>query len=187
MPINDKTKQPGRADKKEKFIRHNWKIKARNCRVIEEGVQNRIMKTKDAIEYAIGLGLDLVEVGYDKVSDTAIAKICEYGKFVYDMKQKEKQAKKQARANLVEIKTVQFSLTIDDADRMRMVERAKAFLKDGDKVKISLRFRGRREMNCVDRAKDVIKGVLNELEGLAKLDSAPQMGGRELTCVVRPA
>ena len=82
-------------ENKEKFIRYNWKIKAKQCRVIEENKQPIIMETKAAIEYAQEKDLDLVEVGYDYKTGISTAKICDYGKYIYELKRKEKLAKKQ--------------------------------------------------------------------------------------------
>ena len=175
----------GQRDAREKFVRHNWKIKASQCRVIEEGQSPTIMNTRDAIEYAQSKGLDLVEVGYDPRSGISTAKVCEYGKYMYEMKRREKQAKKQARANAIELKCLQMHLTTDTADYERMVEQAKSFLNEGDKVKLSLRFRGRRELSNMNYAKELMKGLLSRFDGLAVLDSPPVLNGKELSCVIR--
>jgi len=170
---------------KEKFIRTNWKIKAYECRLIENGTEPRILKTKDALDYAQSLGLDLVEVSYDYRSGVSTCKVCDYGKYVYEQKQREKAAKKQARANQVDLKCLQMSLTTDTADLERMISRAKEFLENGDRVKISLRFRGRRELSNIGMGKDIMKNVLSNFDGLAVLDSAPALNGKELSCIIR--
>lgn len=178
----------GRETKKgERFIRHNWKIKNPMCRLVEDGKPPRVMPTKDALRLAQDAGTDLVEVGYDKYAGVSIVKITDYGKYVYLAKQKEKQLRKAARENQVEIKEVQLSLTIDTADLDRMVDRAKNFLAEGDKVKLALRFRGKREMANLGLAKDLMKRVLSNFDGVALLDSVPQLAGREMSCVLRPA
>lgn len=170
---------------REKFVRTNWKIKAYECRLIEDGREPRILKTKDALEYAQGLGLDLVEISYDYKSGISTCKVCDYGKYVYEQKQREKAAKKQARANQSDLKCLQMSLTTDTADLDRMIARAKEFLEDGDRVKISLRFRGRRELANVGMGKDIMKSVLSHFDGLAVLDSPPALNGKELSCILR--
>ena len=182
-----KPDRPGQKETREKFIRHNWKIKASQCRVIEEGRLPTIMNTRDAIEYAQGKGLDLVEVGYDPRSGVSTAKVCEYGKYVYEMKRREKQVKKQARANATELKCLQMHLTTDTADYERMIEQAKSFLNEGNRVKLSLRFRGRRELSNMDYAKELMKGLLLRFDGLAVLDSPPVMNGKELSCIIKKA
>jgi translation initiation factor IF-3 len=172
---------------KERFVRHNWKIKAARCRVIEENAAPVIMDTREAIEYAQSKGLDLVEVGYDFHTGISTAKICDYGKYQYDLKQKEKLAKKQARANTVDVKCLQMSLTTDTADLNRIIAHAKEFLEKGDKVKLSLRFRGRRELANIGLGRDMMKQVLSNFDGLAVLDSQPTLNGKELSCVLRKA
>lgn len=181
-----KPNRPGSKDR-EKFIRYNWKIKAGQCRVIEDGKPPTIMNTRDAVEYAQSIGFDLVEVGYDPRSGVSTAKICEYGKYVYDIKRREKLAKKQARANTAELKCLQMHLTTDTADYERMVEQAKSFLAKGDRVKLSLRFRGRRELSNIGYAKELMKGLLSRFDGLAVLDSQPALNGKELSCIIRKA
>jgi len=181
----EKSGKPVRKESKERFIRHNWKIKASQCRILEDGKAPVIMDTRDAIEYAQGKGLDLVEVGYDPRSGISTTKICEYGKYVYEMKRREKLAKKLARANTAELKCLQMHLTTDTADYERMIEQAKDFLNEGDRVKLSLRFRGRRELSNMDYAKSLMKKLLIRFDGIAVLDSKPTLNGKELSCIIR--
>lgn len=188
--MNIQQGKPGRSDQRdsrERFIRHNWKIKASQCRVVEDGKPPVVMDTRDAVKYAQDKGLDLVEVGYDPRSGISTAKVCEYGKYVYEMKRREKLAKKQARANATELKCLQMHLTTDTADYERMVEQAKSFLAEGDRVKLSLRFRGRRELSNIGYAKELMKGLLSRFDGLAVLDSQPALNGKELSCIIRKA
>ena len=78
-------------------------------------------------------------------------------------------------------------MTTDTADYERMVEQAKSFLDEGDKVKLSLRFRGRRELSNMNYAKELMKGLLSRFDGLAVLDSPPALNGKELSCIIRKA
>lgn len=172
-------------NKKERKINVNYNIRSSHCRVIEEGVEPKIMKTYAAVEYAESKGLDLIEVGYDKVNHCSNCKIGDYSKFVYEQKKREKQAKKQARMAQIDIKSIQLSLTTDVADKKRFIEHAKQFLDEGNKVKISIKFRNKREMNNIDLAKVLMKEVLMELDTLAVLDSVPTLSGRELSCILR--
>lgn len=181
----DQTNGQKPKDQKDRFVRHNWKIKAARCRVIEDGKAPEIMDTREAIAYAQSKNLDLVEVGYDPRSGISTAKICEYGKYMYDLKRKEKMAKKQIRANTAELKCLQMHLTTDTADFERMVKQAKDFLAEGDRVKLSLRFRGRRELSNMDYAKTLMKGLLTRFDGIAVMDSQPTLNGKELSCIIR--
>lgn len=172
-------------DKKEKFVMTNYKIRNQYCRVIEDGKAPRIMKTSDAIAYAESLGLDLVEIGYDKVNACSNCKVLDYSKFMYEQKKREKIAKKKARANVAELKSLQFSITTDDGDKSRIISHAKEFLAAGNKVKLSIKFRNRREMANINMAKDLMKAILGNFDGLAVLDSSPSLSGRELACILR--
>lgn len=174
-------------DKKEKFVMTNYKIRNQYCRVIEDGKAPRIMKTSEAIAYAESLGLDLVEIGYDKVNACSNCKVLDYSKFMYEQKKREKIAKKKARANVAELKTLQFSITTDDGDKSRIISHAKEFLAAGNKVKLSIKFRNRREMANINMAKDLMKAILGNFDGLAVLDSSPSLSGKELACILRKA
>ena len=172
-------------DKKEKFVMTNYKIRNQYCRVIEDGKTPRIMKTSEAIAYAESLGLDLVEIGYDKVNACSNCKVLDYSKFMYEQKKREKIAKKKARANVAELKSLQFSITTDDGDKSRIISHAREFLAASNKVKLSIKFRNRREMANINMAKDLMKAILGNFDGLAVLDSSPSLSGRELACIIR--
>lgn len=177
----------GKKDSRERIIRKNWSIKSSHCRVIEQGQAPRVMRTQEAIEYAESLGLDLVEIGYDKQNGCSNCKVCDYSKFVYEQKKREKEAKKQARANAVEVKAVQLSLTTDTADKERIISHAKEFLANGDKVRIAIRMKSRRERENSHLAKDMMKEVLSRFDGLAVMDGAPGASFREIFCILRKA
>lgn len=186
--MNDTYRQnadKSRNDKREKFVRHNWKIKAPQCRIVEDGKPPRILPTKSALEYAQRQGLDLVEVNYDFKSGISTCKVCDYGKFMYDMKRREKDAKKQARAAAVDVKCIQISLTTDTADLDRIVRRGREFLDAGDKVKLALRLRGRREMANMKAAEQVMAGVMDRFKDVAVVEQPMSLSGRELSCVFR--
>ena len=168
-----------------KIVRHNYSIKNLYCRIIENGKALDIMRTSDAIAYAENLKQDLIEIGYDKVNNCSNCKLGDYSKYMYEMKKKEKTAKKLARVNTVDIKTVQMTLTTDVADKNRMIKHAIEFLNAGDKVKISLRFRNRRELENIDLAKELMKDVMNQFNGIAVLDSNPSLNGKEMFCILR--
>lgn len=186
--MNDTHRQDAdknRNDKREKFVRHNWKIKAQQCRVVEDGKPPRIMPTRSALEYAQGQGLDLVEVNYDYKAGISTCKICDYGKFMYDMKRREKDAKKQARAAAVDVKCIQISLTTDTADLDRIIRHGREFLDAGDKVRLALRLRGRREMANMKAAERVMAGVMERFKDVAVVEQPMSLSGRELSCVFK--
>ena len=163
----------------------NYNIRCGKVRLIGDST-SAVMRREEAQQMAEERGLDLVQISFDTVNHLAVCKILDYGKFKYEQSKKEKNAKKLARANAIEVKTVQFSITTDDADKDRLVEQAKDFLSKGDKVKLSIRFRSRREGQMIDFAKDVMKGILSRFDGIACLDSLPSVSGRELSCIIKP-
>ena len=165
----------------------NYNIRCAYVTVVGEPNCSRVMKASDAIAEAEARGLDLVQISFDKASHRGVCKIIDYGKFKYEQSKREKEAKKQSRANAAEVKTVQFSIMTDDADRDRQVEKAKKFIADGDVVKLTIRFRNRRESANLNYAKDIMKKLLSNFDGIAQLDSAPALSGRELSCMLRKA
>ena len=183
--LNRAPQQPGFQRRQDKFVRHNWKIKAAQVRLVKDGAAPEIMSTSAAVERAKEAGMDLVEVNYDFKSGISTCKICDYGKYMYDMKRREKTAKKQARAAEADVKCLQISLTIDTADLDRVVRRGHEFIEAGDKVKLSLRLRGRREMANIAAAKDVMAQVMSRFEDVAVVEQQPQLNGREFSCLFR--
>ena len=141
------------------------------------------MPTWKAIQLAKSKGLDLMQVGFN--DGVSICKICNYGKFMYEQKQKAKEAKKKAKASIQDVKELSFTIRIDTNDLNVKIRHAKEFLADNCKVKLVVRF-SKREMQHIDLGKNVIRSVLNELDGIAELDSMPRAEGRQLFCVVKP-
>ena len=163
----------------------NEKIRCKNSRIVDDGdgKQLGVMPTWKAIQLAKSKGLDLMQVGFN--DGVSICKICNYGKFMYEQKQKAKEAKKQAKASIQDVKELSFTIRIDTNDLNVKIRHAKEFLADNCKVKLVVRF-SKREMQHIDLGKNVIRSVLNELDGIAELDSMPRAEGRQLFCVVKP-
>lgn len=163
----------------------NEKIRCKNSRIVDDGngKQLSVMPTWKAIQLAKSKGLDLMQVGFSE--GVSICKICNYGKFMYEQKQKAKEAKKKTKASIQDIKELSFTIRIDTNDLNVKIRHAKEFLAKNCKVKLNVRF-SKREMQHIDLGKDVIKSVLKELEGIAELDSMPRAEGRQLFCIVRP-
>ena len=172
--------------KREPLVFTNYNIRGYRVRVISDS-GTKTMERDEAISIAESQGLDLVQISFDKNERMPVCKIIDYGKFKYEQSKREKEAKKQARANVVDVKTVQFSITTDDGDKVRLINQAKEFLTAGDKVKLTIRFRNRRESANLDFAKGIMKNLLANFEGLAILDSNPSLSGREFACILRKA
>jgi len=175
-----------RAERKgERKLFKNYEIFQGKVRLIEDGKAPSVIERDEAIAIAKSRGLDLVQIAYNKNDfPKAVCKIYDYSKFIYEQKKREKEAKKQARANEVDVKEMDFSIRIDSGDMETKVRQIKRFLEDGDKVKIVVKLL-RRESKLKDYAISTMKTIIEQLNGLAEFDSAPSATGNLLTCVLR--
>jgi len=160
----------------------NDAIRAREVRLIDENGQNIGVVSKfDALARAEEAGLDLVEVSPD--AEPPVCKILDFGKFKYQEQKKAAEARKHQK--IVEIKEIKMRPGIDDHDydvKMRAIRR---FFEEGDKVKVTLRFRGR-EMAHQHLGMDVLVRVKNDVEPIAKVESEPRFEGRQMVMVLAP-
>ncbi len=145
------------------------------------GEKRGVVKTEAAIEIAVGAGLDLVEVSPN--TQPPVCKILDYGKYKYQQQKKKAEAKKKQK--VVEIKEIKMRPNIDDHDYQVKVKAMKRFFEDGDKVKVTLRFRGR-EMAHQDRGADLLQRVQNDFEEIAKVEQFPKKEGRQIMMVMAP-
>ncbi len=162
--------------------RINEFINVPNVRLIgAEGEQVGVVPTRQAILSAQELGLDLVEVSPN--ADPPVCKILDYGKLKYEQQKKKNEARKKQKT--IEVKEIKMRPNIDTHDydvKMRAIHR---FLDEGDKVKVTLRFRGR-ELAHTDIAVKVLERVQNDLVELAKVEQFPKLEGRQMTMVIAP-
>jgi translation initiation factor IF-3 len=162
--------------------RINEAIRVREVRLIDQTGQNvGVVSTADAMAQATEAGLDLVEVSPD--ANPPVAKILDYGKYKYQEQKKAAEARKKQK--IVEIKEIKMRPSIDDHDydvKMRAIRR---FFDEGDKVKITLRFRGR-ELAHQELGWQVLQRVKVDTEPLAKVESEPRMEGRQMVRVLAP-
>jgi len=162
--------------------RHNNTIVADKVRVIDENGENLgVMYTKEAIEQAAEVGLDLVEVSPN--ADPPVCKFLDVGKFRYEAQKKANAARKTQKTQ--EIKEIKMRPNIDDHDydvKMRNVNR---FIEHGDKVKVTLRFRGR-ELSHQQLGMNLLKRVQEDVAEIAKIEAYPRMEGRQMLMVLAP-
>lgn len=155
----------------------NEQIRDREVRLIgENGEQLGIMSAKDALKLAKEAELDLVKVAPQ--AKPPVCKIIDYGKFRYEMARKEKEAKKKQK--IVEIKEIRFTPNIDVNDLNTKTNAARKFLEKGNKVKVSLRFRGR-EMAHMQASRHILEEFAESLEDIAVIDKPIKQEGRNLT------
>jgi translation initiation factor IF-3 len=158
----------------------NEQIRDREVRLIgEEGQQLGVMPTREAMRLAEEAGLDLVKIA--PTAKPPVCKIVDYGKFRYEQARKEKEAKKKQRT--IEIKEIRLSPNIDTNDLNTKVNAAKKFITKGDKVKITLRFRGR-EMAHMASSKHILDDFAEALTEIAVVEKAPKVEGRSMTMVL---
>lgn len=155
----------------------NEQIRDKEVRVIgENGEQLGIMSAKEAQKLAEDAGLDLVKIA--PTAKPPVCKIVDYGKFRYEQTRKEKEAKKKQR--VIEVKEIRLSPNIDTNDLNTKVNAARKFLTKGDKVKITLRFRGR-EMAHMNNSKHILDDFAASLSDVAIVEKPPKVEGRSMT------
>jgi translation initiation factor IF-3 len=147
----------------------------------EDGGQLGILPIKEAIEMAKGKGLDVVEVSPN--TEPPVCKILDYGKYLFEQKKKTQGAKKKQKT--IQVKEIKFRPLIEIGDYEVKVNKIRDFIEQGNKVKISLRYRGR-EMRHVELGHDLLKRVLTDIEGISSVEQEVQFEGRQLITVVAP-
>jgi translation initiation factor IF-3 len=153
-----------------------------SVRVIDfEGKQLGVLPIAEALAEAVKVGMDLVEVAPN--SNPPVCRIMDYGKFRYQQSKKMQVARKSAAT--VQIKEIRMRPKIDEHDREIKIRKIKEFLEDGDKVKISMLFRGR-EIAYTGIGLKIMESVRDELEGVATVEQHPRIEGRSMVMVVSP-
>ena len=140
-----------------------------------------VVSKEEGLEIAVDAGLDLVEISPN--ADPPVCKVLDYGKYKYEIQKKANEARKKQK--VIEVKEIKMRPGIDEHDyqvKMRSVQR---FIKDGDKVKLTIRFRGR-EMAHQELGKKVLDRVCDDVVALAKVEQFPKSDGRLMTMVIAP-
>ena len=162
--------------------RYNEFINVPKVRVIDENGENLgVMFTKEAIEQAASVGLDLVEISPG--ADPPVAKYLDIGRFKYEAQKKANEQRKRQKTQ--EIKEIKMRPNIDDHDYQTKMKKVFQFLEEGDKVKMTLRFRGR-EMAHNQLGMAVLERVATDTAGVAKIEQHPRLEGRQMLMVIAP-
>ncbi|MEQ8814309.1 MAG: translation initiation factor IF-3 [Thalassobaculum sp.] len=162
--------------------RVNREINVRNVRCVgPEGEMIGVLSLNEALAQAEQYGLDLVEVSPN--ADPPVCKILDFGKFKYEAQKKKNEAKKKQK--VIEVKEIKMRPNIDDHDYQTKMRAVNRFLEDGDKVKLTMRFRGR-EMAHQEIGLNVLKRVQDDLAEVAKVEAYPKLEGRQMIMVVAP-
>ena len=162
--------------------RVNGAIRAPQVRCIDpDGEQLGVLDTRDAISKAEDFGLDLVEVQPNV--DPPVCKILDYGKYKYEAQKRANEARKKQK--IIEVKEIKLRPNIDEHDYQVKMRNVEKFLSGGDKVKVTLRFRGR-EMAHQELGANVLTRVREETDEIAKIEAMPKMEGRQMIMVLAP-
>jgi translation initiation factor IF-3 len=162
--------------------RINQEIRVREVQLIDhEGTNRGVLPTREALEIAQEAGLDLVEIAPN--STPPVCKILDYGKFKFQEQKKAAEARKKQK--IVEVKEIKLRPMIDDHDYDVKMRAMRRFFEEGDKVKVTLRFRGR-EMAHQDLGYKLLGRVRDDLTTLAKVEQEPKLEGRQMVMVMAP-
>jgi len=160
----------------------NEEIRDKELRIIDsDGTQLGIMSLEQALDLANERKLDLVNIA--PTASPPVCKILDYGKYRYELQKKEKEAKKKQR--IMQVKEIRLSTFIEEHDIKVKAHTASKFLKDGDKVKVSLRFRGR-EKDYASRGLEVMQKFSENIAEFGTVEKKPEFEGRSLIMVVAP-
>jgi len=155
--------------------RVNRQIKAKEVRLVDQdGKQIGILPLQEALRIAEERGLDLVEVAPN--ANPPVCKLLDYGKFLYEMKKKEKEAKKKQREHSMEVKDINLSLRIDEHDLKVKLKQMREFLEDGDKVRVRIRFRGRENIHP-ELGNRLVNKIVESLSNCGQLEGQPKKEG----------
>ena len=162
--------------------RVNDEIRAAQVRLIDhEGEMQGVMSAREALNRAFAVGMDLLEISPN--ADPPVVKILDFGKFKYEQQKKKNEAKKKQK--VIEIKEVKVRPNIDENDYQVKMRAMKSFIEEGDKVKVTLRFRGR-EMAHQDIGVRVLERIRAEMDTTSKVEQMPRMENRQMVMVLSP-
>jgi translation initiation factor IF-3 len=160
----------------------NFEINVPTVRLVGvDGEMIGVVTTREALAAAEESGFDLVEISPN--ADPPVCKLLDFGKFKYEQQKKKNEARKKQK--IIEVKEIKLRPNIDDHDYDVKMRAATSFLDEGDKVKVTMRFRGR-EMMHQDLGMNVLMRVKDQLDPLAKVEQTPQLEGRQMTMVLAP-
>jgi translation initiation factor IF-3 len=160
----------------------NFEINVPTVRLVGvDGEMIGVVTTREALAAAEESGFDLVEISPN--ADPPVCKLLDFGKFKYEQQKKKNEARKKQK--IIEVKEIKLRPNIDDHDYDVKMRAATGFLDEGDKVKVTMRFRGR-EMMHQDLGMNVLMRVKDQLDPLAKVEQSPQLEGRQMTMVLAP-
>ena len=160
----------------------NEDIRSPQVRLIDQdGEMQGVMTAREAVQRAVSVGLDLLEISPN--ADPPVVKILDFGKYKYEQQKKKNEARKKQK--VIEIKEIKVRPNIDENDYQVKMRAMKSFIGEGDKVKVTLRFRGR-EMAHQEIGVRVLERIRSEMDPLTKVEQMPRMENRQMVMVLSP-
>lgn len=160
----------------------NEEIDVPEVRVIDaKGEQAGVLSIRDALQLAFDAGLDLVEIAPQ--ADPPVCKVLDFGKFKYELQKRKNEARKKQK--VIEVKEIKMRPSIDEHDYQVKLRHMRGFLEEGDKVKVTIRFRGR-ELVHQDLGLKVLERVRDELEEVCKVEQHAKIEGKQMVMVIAP-
>ena len=160
----------------------NEEIRVPQVRLIDQnGEMQGVMSAREAVQRAYSVGLDLLEISPN--AEPPVVKILDFGKYKYELQKKKNEAKKKQK--VIEIKEIKVRPNIDENDYQVKMRAMKSFIEEGDKVKVTLRFRGR-EMAHQDIGIRVLERIRSEMDLTTKVEQMPRMENRQMVMVLSP-
>ncbi len=164
--------------------RVNRQIRAREVRLIDEtGTQVGIVPLQEALTLAEEKGLDLVEIAPQ--AKPPVCKIMDYGKFKYELKKKEREARRKQKEHAIEVKDIRMKVRIDEHDLKVKLKHMREFLEDGDKVRVRIRFRGRENVHP-ELGDRLFRRIVEELKDVGDVEVQPKREGPFLVFTLAP-
>ncbi len=160
----------------------NEDIRSPQVRLIDQdGEMQGVMTAREAIQRAFAVGLDLLEISPN--AEPPVVKILDFGKYKYEQQKKKNEARKKQK--VIEIKEIKVRPNIDENDYQVKMRAMKSFIEEGDKVKVTLRFRGR-EMAHQEIGVRVLERIRSEMDPVTKVEQMPRMENRQMVMVLSP-
>lgn len=170
-----------KGDNKKQQYRVNEQIHVREVRIVGDGIESKVMPTKDAIRLAENMGVDLVEISPN--AQPPVCRLIDYSKFLYQIKKKAKEMK--AKQVKIEIKEIRFGPQTAEADYAFKLKHAIEFINQGNKVKAYVFFKGR-SIVFKEQGEVLLLRLANDLEDVAKVESMPTLEGKKMNIMLAP-
>lgn len=170
-----------KGDNKKQQYRINEQIRVREVRIVGDGIESQVLPTRDAIQMAEQMEVDLVEISPN--AQPPVCRLIDYSKFLYQLKKKAKEMK--AKQVKIEVKEIRFGPQTAEADYAFKLKHAQEFIKDGNKVKAYVFFKGR-SIVFKEQGEVLLLRFANDLEEIAKVESMPNMEGKKMIIMLAP-